>query len=138
MQIIKTDKHGILESGLLNEGLHVLQEPEQELRRSVDVIKRAPVRERRIPLKQRVEEGTQLDDASRLGRSSPDPEGELFSDRYALVEQPCLAEPGAALHHHHATGPSPDLVQPLANDRELLRTSAEGRTEPSAHFPRVH
>lgn len=49
------------------------------------------------------------------------------------------AEPGAALHHHHhATGPSPDLVQPPANDREFLLTSAEGRTEPSAHFPRVH
>src|SRR5271170_3244190 len=138
VQIIKTDKHGILERGRLNEGLHVLQEPEQELRRSVDVIKRAPISERQIPLKQRVEQGTQLDYASRLGCSSPDPERELSSHRYALVEQPRLAEPGASLHHHHATGPSPDLVQPLANDRELLLTSAEGRTELSAHFPRVH
>lgn len=32
VQIIKTDKHGILERGLLDEGLHVLEEPEQELR----------------------------------------------------------------------------------------------------------
>jgi len=78
VQIIKTDKQGTLEGGLLNEGLHVLKEPEQELRRSVDVIKRAPIRERRIPLKQGVEESTPLDDASRLGRSSPDPERELF------------------------------------------------------------
>jgi hypothetical protein len=31
VQIIETDKHGILERGLLNEGLHVLEEPEQEL-----------------------------------------------------------------------------------------------------------
>jgi hypothetical protein len=39
----------------------------------VDVIKRAPIRERRIPLKQRVEEGAQLDYPPRLGGSSPDP-----------------------------------------------------------------
>jgi hypothetical protein len=78
VQIIKTDKQGTLERGLLNEGLHVLEEPEQELRRSVNVIKRAPIRERRIPLKQGVEESTQLDYTPRLGRSSPDPERELF------------------------------------------------------------
>ncbi len=78
----------------------------------VNVIKRAPIRERRIPLKQGIEESTQLDDTPRLGRSSPDPERELFSHRYALVEQPGLAKPGAALHHDYATGPSPDLVQP--------------------------
>jgi hypothetical protein len=46
VQVIETDKHGILERGRLNEGLHVLEEPEQELRRSVDVIERAPVSER--------------------------------------------------------------------------------------------
>jgi hypothetical protein len=132
VQIIERDKHGILERGRLNEGLHVLEEPEQELRRSVDIIKRAPISERWIPLKQRVEEGTQLDDTPRLGRSSPDPERELSSQRYALVEQPRLAEPGASLHHDHAAGPGPDLVQPPAYERELLLTSAEG-TERSVH-----
>jgi hypothetical protein len=99
----------------------------------VNVIKRAPIRERRIPLKQGVEESTQLDDTPRLGRSSPDPERELFSHRYALVEQPGLAKPGAALHHDYATGPSPDLVQPPTHDREFLLTSAEGRTGRSVH-----
>jgi hypothetical protein len=72
VQVIETDKHGILKSSRLNEGLHVLEEPEQELRRSVDVIKHAPISERWISLKQRVEEGAQLDYASRLGCSSPD------------------------------------------------------------------
>jgi len=133
VQIIETDKHGILESSRLNKGLHVLEEPEQELRRSVDVIKRAPIRERWIPLKQRVEEGTQLDCTPRLGRSSPDPKRERPSQRYALVEQPRLAEPGVSLHHDHATGTGPDLVQPPTYDRELLLTSAEG-TERSVHI----
>jgi hypothetical protein len=32
VQIIETDKHGILEGRPLNEGLNVLKEPEQELR----------------------------------------------------------------------------------------------------------
>src|ERR1700722_8536179 len=137
VQIVETDKHGILERSLLDEGLHVLEEPEQKLRRSVDVIKRAPIRERRIPLKQRVEESTQLDYPPRLGRPSPDPERELPSHRYALVEQPRLAEPGAALHHDHAAGARPDLAQPPAYDRKLLLTSAEGRTERSVHLQRI-
>ncbi len=38
VQVIETDKRGILERGRLNEGLHVLEEPKQELRKSVDVI----------------------------------------------------------------------------------------------------
>src|SRR5580704_4769011 len=92
--------------------------------------------ERRLPFKQRVEEGTQLDDPPRLGRSPPDPERELSSHRYALVEQPRLAEPGASLHHDHATGPSADLAQPPAYDRELLLTPAE-RAERSVHFQSV-
>jgi len=100
----------------------------------VDVIKLAPVSERRIPFKQRVEEGTQLDYPPRLGRSSPDAKRELSSQRYALVEQPRLAEPGAPLHHDHETGPSPDLGQPPTYDRELLLTSAEGGTERSVHL----
>ena len=133
MQVIETDKHGILERGRLNEGLHVLEEPKQELRKSVDVIKGAPISERRISLKQRVEQGTQLDYTSRLGRSSPDPKRELSSYRYALVEQPRLAEPGASLHHDHATGTGPDLVQPPTYERELLLTSTEG-TERSVHL----
>ena len=97
------------------------------------IIKRPPVRDRRITLKQRVEEGTQLDDPPRLGRSPPDPERELSSHRYALVEQPRLAEPGASLHHDHAAGPGPDLAQPPAYGREFLLTSAEGRTERDVH-----
>jgi hypothetical protein len=133
VQIIETDEHGILERGRLNEGLHVLEEPEQELRRSVDVIERAPISKWWIPLKQRVEEGTQLDYPPRLGRSSPDPKRELSSHRYALVEQPRLAEPGASLHHDHATGTGPDLVQPPTYEREFLLTSTEG-TERSVHL----
>ena len=89
----------------------------------MDVIKRAPIRERQIPLKQRVEEGTQFDCTPRLGRSSPDPKRELSSHRYALVKQPRLAEPGAPLHHDHATGTGPDLVQPPTYERKLLLTS---------------
>jgi hypothetical protein len=134
VQIIKADKHGILERARLNEGLHVLEEPEQELWRSVDVIKRAPISERWISLKQRVEEGTQLDYTPRLGRSSSDPKRELSRHRYALVEQPRLAEPGASLHHDHATGTGPDLVQPPTYERELRLTSTEGRTERSVHI----
>jgi hypothetical protein len=133
VQVIETDKHGIPERGRLNEGLHVLEEPEQELRRSVDVIKRAPISERWIPLKQRVEEGTQLDYPPRLGRSSPDQKRELSGQRYALVEEPRLAEPGASLHHDHATGTGPDLVQPPTYERELLLTSAQG-TDRSVHL----
>jgi hypothetical protein len=32
VKIVKADQNGILQRGLLNEGLHVLEEPEQELR----------------------------------------------------------------------------------------------------------
>jgi hypothetical protein len=125
VQIIKADEHGVLERSFLNERLHVLEKPEQELRRSMDVIKRAPIRERRVPLEQRVEQGTQLNWAPRLGHSSPHPKRELSSHRYALVQQPRLAEPGTPLHHHYAAGPSPNLAEPPADDRELLLTSAE-------------
>ena len=73
---------------------------------------------------------------TRPGSAAPRPtrNESSASHRYALVEQPRLAEPGAALHHDYATGPSPDLAQPPANDRELLLTSAEGRTERSVHI----
>src|ERR1700722_16326100 len=53
----------------------------------MDVIKRAPVRERRIPLKQRVEEGTQLDYTPRLGR--PPPLG-AHSARSLVLPSPAL------------------------------------------------
>ena len=77
MQIIETDKNGALERGLFNQGLHVLEKPEHELRGSMKIIKRPPIRDRRITLKQRIEEGTQFDYAPRLGRPSPGPEREL-------------------------------------------------------------
>jgi hypothetical protein len=104
----------------------------------MDVIKRAPVRERPIPLKQRVEKGAKLNYPPRLGRSSPDQKRELASDRYALVEQPRLAEPGAALHHDHGAGPAPDLAQLPANDRDFPLASAQRRPGRSVHIPRVH
>jgi hypothetical protein len=104
----------------------------------MDVIKRAPVRERRIPLKQRVEQGAKLDCTPGLGRSPPDQKREFSSHRCALVEQPRLAEPGAALDHDHGTGPGPDLAQLPADDREFPLTSAERRPGRSVHFPRVH
>jgi hypothetical protein len=104
----------------------------------VNVIEGAPIREWRISLKQRVEEGTQLDYPPRLGSSSPDPKGERSSDRYALIEQPRLAEPGAPLHHDHATGAGPGLVQLPTEDRELLLTSAKRRPGRSVHISRLH
>src|ERR1700733_270141 len=97
------------------------------------VIKRAPVRERPIPLKQRVEKGAKLNYPPRPGQKR-----ESASDRYALVEQPRLAEPGAALHHDHRTGPAPDLAQLPANDREFPLASAQRRPGRSVHIPRVH
>jgi hypothetical protein len=93
----------------------------------VDVVERVPIGQRRIALKQCVKQGAKLDGTPGLGRSAPDPKRKFLRHGDALVEQPRLAEAGAALHHDYAAGAGPDLAQSATNDRELLLTSTQRR-----------
>src|SRR5580698_7890218 len=85
------------------------------------------VRQRRLALKQCVEQGAKLDGTPGLGRSAPDQKRKLLRHGDALIEQPRLAEAGTALHHDHAASAAPDLAQSATNDGELLLTSAQRR-----------
>ena len=120
MEIVETDQERVLKCRFFDQRLDVLEEPEEELRRGVEVTQAPAIGQRRIAFEEGVEERPEFDHPAGLGSSAPDSERELGGDPSALVEESSLAEAGAPLDHDHAAGTPPNLGQPAAYRCEFL------------------
>jgi hypothetical protein len=133
MEIVETDEERILKCRFLNQRLDVLEEPEEELGRGMEVAEISAIGQRRIAFEEGVEERAQLDHPAGLGSSAADSERELGGNPSALVEESSLAEPGAPLDRDHAARTAANLGQPPAYGGEFLLATTERESRWSLH-----